>query len=424
MWLTEEHNDVLYPKSMKTFPRIVGYFPKHPSKKWDLYAPLLRYTFVRIDPNVQNYPSKRVVRPIGNFEAQLAIEADEEYYTYNFINPDLNETCQLKFHWQKKSLPNCNTIHEFEFASPMRTSSDGNLTLKSRFSLISEGYWRSVFLVNEDGLVHLKINSSQTANNFIFKAMRITHEFSPRNFDRMRRDALIMEQLTSSPFVIDIYSFCGTSSFSEYGDGKDIASAIWPKRRQANLSSVEKLHIATQAAIGLADLHGIDSESFASVAHTDISPNQYIKVKGIYKLNDFNRARFIPWSTSFNVSRPCSYYIGNNPGKNRAPEEYRLQPQSEKVDIYSLGNIFYMLLQEEYPFHGMDSEEAQALVMNGHRPSFYLDIWNSTDPVIQALKSIMIQCHEQDPNDRPSAREVEMYLKTIVRQYDSDVQYP
>ena len=89
---------------------------------------------------------------------------------------------------------------------------------------------------------------------------------------------------------------------------------------------------ATQAAIGLSHLHNLDSESYASVAHTDISPNQYIKVKGIYKLNDFNRARFLPWSTDVaNKSTPCSYHIGNNPGKNRAPEEYKFQPQSEKV---------------------------------------------------------------------------------------------
>jgi hypothetical protein len=89
------------------------------------------------------------------------------------------------------------------------------------------------------------------------------------------------------------------------------------------------LSIATQAAIGLADLHNIDSEGDASIAHTDISPNQYIKVRGIYKLNDFNRARFIPWSNKNKTA--CPYRIGSNPGKNRAPEEYKLEPQSEKV---------------------------------------------------------------------------------------------
>jgi hypothetical protein len=101
---------------------------------------------------------------------------------------------------------------------------------------------------------------------------------------------------------------------------------------------------ATQAAIGLADLHNIDSEGHASIAHTDISPNQFIKVNGIFKLNDFNRARFIPFSTKGN-STSCLYRVGNNPGKNRAPEEYKLEPQSEKVRYYNLHErIDYFLL--------------------------------------------------------------------------------
>jgi hypothetical protein len=95
---------------------------------------------------------------------------------------------------------------------------------------------------------------------FVFKTMRYRHEFTPRNFNRMRREALIMERLTSSPFVINMYAFCGTSSISEYGDGKDIAAAIWPPDRSGEsfrsitlerqqterptaLSQLEKLHI-------------------------------------------------------------------------------------------------------------------------------------------------------------------------------------
>jgi serine/threonine protein kinase len=77
-----------------------------------------------------------------------------------------------------------------------------------------------------------------------------------------------------------------------------------------------------------------------------------------------------------------------------------------------------MLLQGEWPFEESDATEAQKLVSEGHRPDFYIDIWNSTDPVDQALKSIMIRCHEQDPSDRPSAREVEMFLKEKIGQLD------
>jgi hypothetical protein len=41
--------------------------------------------------------------------------------------------------------------------------------------------------------------------------------------------------------------------------------------------------------MGLADLHNFDKEGRPSVAHTDISLNQFVKVQGHFKLNDFNR---------------------------------------------------------------------------------------------------------------------------------------
>jgi hypothetical protein len=86
---------------------------------------------------------------------------------------------------------------------------------------------------------------------------------------------------------------------------------------------------ATQAAIGVAHVHNIDKEGRASIAHTDISPAQFILIDGIYKLNDFNRAKFLLWSRK-NMT-VCDYHIGKNAGRNRSPEEYLHLPQSEKV---------------------------------------------------------------------------------------------
>lgn len=86
---------------------------------------------------------------------------------------------------------------------------------------------------------------------------------------------------------------------------------------------------ATQAAAGLAAFHNVDKEGQASMAHTDISPGQFIKVGSTYKLNDFNRARFIRWNEQKN--EPCGYSVDKNPGRNRSPEEYQYELQSEKV---------------------------------------------------------------------------------------------
>jgi hypothetical protein len=51
-----------------------------------------------------------------------------------------------------------------------------------------------------------------------------------------------MERLTKSPFVLDIYGFCGNSGLFEFGSGGDISEAIWPDNNEpANLTKLQKL---------------------------------------------------------------------------------------------------------------------------------------------------------------------------------------
>lgn len=90
------------------------------------------------------------------------------------------------------------------------------------------------------------------------------------------------------------------------------------------------------------------------------------------------------------------------------------------MDVYALGNIFYMLLQGDWPFYDVPQQVAMELVKNGTRPSVYADIWFSTDPVDVALKEAMIMCHEQNATERATARTVEEYLIRAMRQLDSE----
>lgn len=91
---------------------------------------------------------------------------------------------------------------------------------------------------------------------------------------------------------------------------------------------------------------------------------------------------------------------------------------SFQVDIYSFGNIFYSLIMEEYPFHDRPRKEVPKTVMRGERPPFYADLWNSTDPIIKTLREAMLMCHEQEPEDRASAREVNDFLKKKLEEID------
>lgn len=97
--------------------------------------------------------------------------------------------------------------------------------------------------------------------------------------------------------------------------------------------------------MGLAAVHNCDKEGRPSIAHTDISPGQFVRVGNIFKLNDFNRARFL--RTNVSDGAICGFNVGSNPGKNRSPEEYLYLPETEKArsnvrrDMYWLFNAVW-----------------------------------------------------------------------------------
>ena len=101
--------------------------------------------------------------------------------------------------------------------------------------------------------------------------------------------------------------------------------------------------------------------------------------------------------------------------KDRSPEEYYYKEQSEKVDIYSMGNIFYALLTKEEPFEDMESKAAQHEVKHGRPSPISASVRNSTDPCTQALIKAAEMCWVYDPKERPSAREVESFLSRSLQ---------
>jgi hypothetical protein len=129
--------------------------------------------------------------------------------------------------------------------------------------------------------------------------------------------------------VVDIYGYCSAAGLFEYSNGGDITNAIWPRNESLALTPLRKLQIATQGAMALAAVHNVDQEGQATIAHTDIGPDQFILIGGRYKLNDFNRARFLLNFKGNGTN--CPYFVNKNPGKNRSPEEYAYKPQTEKV---------------------------------------------------------------------------------------------
>ena len=143
--------------------------------------------------------------------------------------------CDYQYDWQKSSFPSCNIVHE---------SFDGEPVHRVPF-LINNGGWVDIFAIMEhDGTMR------------VLKTKRYKHDFTDRNFDRYRRDALAMERLSFAPNVLNMYGFCGVTALVDYADGGDIENYIedLPDRltesdkEQEERIKTEKLKIASQVS--------------------------------------------------------------------------------------------------------------------------------------------------------------------------------
>ena len=78
------------------------------------------------------------------------------------------------------------------------------------------------------------------------------------------------------------------------------------------LNKYDRLRIAAQISKGVADSHYFDDLGRPTIAHTDITGAQFIYIDGIFKLNDFNRARSIRWNEKKNET--CGFNVASNRG--------------------------------------------------------------------------------------------------------------
>ena len=132
------------------------------------------------------------------------------------------------------------------------------------------------------------------------KSLRYEHDYSERNFDRHRRDALAAERLTRSQYITDIYSYCANSGLFEFASEGSLTDAFDrhyaatvasgkkdggniedDSLRNGLLDSSTKLKSARDLALALADLHEADAVLdsnggilSSAVVHADISSDQ------------------------------------------------------------------------------------------------------------------------------------------------------
>eukprot|EP00566_Odontella_aurita_P013358 CAMPEP_0113534126 /NCGR_PEP_ID=MMETSP0015_2-20120614/4990_1 /TAXON_ID=2838 /ORGANISM="Odontella" /LENGTH=457 /DNA_ID=CAMNT_0000433261 /DNA_START=28 /DNA_END=1401 /DNA_ORIENTATION=+ /assembly_acc=CAM_ASM_000160 len=296
---------------------------------------------------------------------------------------DNEDRCQPTHDWQTTSFPTCNNVHEVDGLM-------GGV-------LINNGHFRDVWSFNE-------FNGRDQA---VLKGIRFEYRFTRSDIEKERKDGVAMERLSSSRHIPDIYGYCFGTGIFELSTGGDLMSHVWDESWCKRTTQRDRLTIAVQVAAALADVHAFD------IAHTDIAAKQYVLIDGIYKLQDFNRCKLLEWDRQNNET--CTFNVGKNPGVSRSPEEYKYKDLTNKIDVYSMGNIFYSLLMEIKVFDGIKSKTAQKTVMRGGRPKLNRTITQSVDPIIIALIRAMRMCQAQQAQDRATAKEVYMFLLSEAR---------
>ena len=143
--------------------------------------------------------------------------------------------------------------------------------------------------------------------------------------------------------------------------------------------------------------------------HTDIKADQFIYQDGFYKLSDFNRVRFLTWD--FKKNEQCGFKVGKNGGEYRSPEEYLYKPETEKVDVFSLGNVLYFLLTRSEVWEDYSHEQSYSFVKAGQRPKISEEIYNSDGIFERHMIRAMEAAWIHKPNERPGALQVANIIK-------------
>ncbi|CAM9481153.1 unnamed protein product, partial [Sphacelaria rigidula] len=230
---------------------------------------------------------------------------------------------------------------------------------------LGRGYWREVHLVNYDG------------RDMALKTLRDDQQETKRNKERHRWEAAAMDAVKDHPNIVHLLGKCESDMVTEYFPnyletlllGVGVSSDSSEDSRESvplvKISTRRILEMARDAARGLQALHEAEG---GPIVHADLQPRQLLlDDQGVVKINDLNRCRFMGTDED---GKPCPFKISKANGVWRSPEEYSDEKGrlTEKLDVYSMGMIFWAMYGREPPFKRDSNHHYKEKAIAGERP--------------------------------------------------------
>lgn len=241
-------------------------------------------------------------------------------------------------------------------------------------------------LIGQGGMADVYLARDEILNRMVaIKVLRARLSEDPVVLLRFTREASAASKL-SHPNVVDIYDVgeCDHLHYivMEYIKGQTLKQLI---QRRGPVSLQEALFIMTQLASGVQAAHA------SGIIHRDIKPqNALVKADGTIKITDFGIAvaNGAVSLTHNNAVVGSAHYL--------APESAQGKTPDQRVDIYSLGIVFYELLSGEVPFKGSTPAEIALRHMQDPMPR----IRRLNPQLPQSVENIILKASAKDPEER------------------------
>jgi hypothetical protein len=174
------------------------------------------------DFTYEMYPTKRTIAEWSWLKGKQDHLQNSAFYDKPNHNPlrPYNESidCIPMYEWQGQSLPTCNLVHETVDLTQFFVSTyDYGFNYKMRMKprkfehkrLLSSGYFRDTYVIVDQGSNAFSPKITESKNALAFKTLRLRRSYNAWILDRHRMDAIVLDRMKESDWIIDIYGHCG-----------------------------------------------------------------------------------------------------------------------------------------------------------------------------------------------------------------------